>query len=1122
MIPLLEPKSPSLRLLPALAALAWLLAPPAEAQISLNALGAPVTEGFDALATAGTNIPWTDNVTLPGFYSTRTTYNAGTGSSATGAQYSFGVAGQNPVTDRALGGVGSGGTGTFFWAARYLNNTGAIVTSLDITYTGEQWRDGGNATPVAQTMVFQYQAANPGVITDADTPNTGWVAFPGLDFTSPIFTTTAGALDGNLAANRIVRTASLPVTVLPGQEIWIRWQDLNDPGNDHGLAVDDLSVTPQGGANAPVVPTCPASLTTVFGTPVSGPISATDADGTVASAVISGITPSDPGTITITGFTPAGGVGGTATGTLSVSNSTPAASYNVTILWANDDPIPQTATCSVAVTVNPPPLVLFIHDVQGNGPVTPIPPATLVTIEGVVVGDFQGSTKLQGFFLEEEDADADADPLTSEGVFVFCSSCPTPVAEGQRVQVTGTVSEFFGMTEVTAASAGSVIVTDAGNHLAEVTPAPIDLPIVGSVDDFYEAREGMLVTFVDTLFVSEYFELARFGQVELFEGDRPRQFTETAPPDVPGNTAHLEELTHRRVILDDDNDIQNASLTLPDGSQFIFHPRANGGFSIGTQGTDFFRGGDVVNGLTGILHWSFAGVAGTDAWRIRPAAATPATFTVANPRPAAPPAVGGAIKAASANMLNYFTTIDTTSSDTSGPCGPDMTQDCRGADSSAELDRQRDRASVVLCSLNADVFGLMEVENTTPTDTIADIVGAMNSLCGAGNPYAFVDTGGTLGTDAIRVEIVYRSLTLAPAGPPLFDLDPIHNRPPTAQAFDVIAPLNPAFGQRFTVIANHFKSKGCGGATGADLDTGDGQGCFAARRTAQAVRLLDWINTTVLPSAGDPDVLLLGDFNSYAQETPTTTIEAGGFTDLESAFLGAAAYSYLFDSQLGHIDYAFASSSLTPQIVGVGPWHINADEASLLDYNDEIKTTGEAPFEEKPDGSALVPPRNLFEPGTPYRASDHDPVLVGLFQVADLAVTKLDDPDPIVHGMDLTYTISISNNGPDAAASTSWSDTLPDGPTGTTFVSLSSPPGWSCTTPPVGQGGTVSCSDPSFAVGNAVFTLIVAVDPSLPDSILTNTVTVTSATPDGAPGNESATATTTVTTPVELLSFGIE
>ena len=602
---------------------------------------------------------------------------------------------------------------------------------------------------------------------------------------------------------------------------------------------------------------------------------------------------------------------------------------------------------------------------------------------------------------------------TSEGVFVFCNTCPTAVAEGQRVRVTGPVSEFFGATEITASTAGSVVVTDAGNHLAEVTPAAIDLPVVGLVDDFYEPREGMKVTFVDTLTVSEYFELARFGQIELFEGGRPRQFTETAPPSVAGYTAHLAALATRRVILDDDDNSQNVSLNDPNGSQFIYHPTANGGFSVGTQGIDFFRGGDLVNGLTGVLDWSFAGASGTDAWRIRPTAANPATFTVANPRPATPPAVGGAIRAVGMNLLNYFTTIDTTASTGSGPCAPDGLQDCRGADSVAELDRQRERAAIVICTLNADVYGFGELENTTPSGTITDLLGAVNARCGGAHPYTFVDTGGTLGTDAIRVALIYRTGILSPVGAPLSDLDPIHSRPPTAQTFDVVDAANPAFGQRFTVIPNHLKSKGSSAGLPGDDDIGDGAGASNATRTAQAARLLAWISATVLPAAADPDVLLLGDFNSYAQETPITTLVGGGFTDLETALLGAAAYSYVFDGQLGHLDYAFSSASLTPQVTGVGSWHINADEAGLLDYNDEIRDVGESAFEEKPDGSALVPPRVLFQPATPYRASDHDPVLVGLFPVADLAITKTDGVATATPGGTVTYTIVASNAGPD-------------------------------------------------------------------------------------------------------------
>ncbi len=208
------------------------------------------------------------------------------------------------------------------------------------------------------------------------------------------------------------------------------------------------------------------------------------------------------------------------------------------------------------------------------------------------------------------------------------------------MKATGTVSEFNLLTEITATTAASVVVTDAGNHLAEVTPATITLPIAGDVDAYYEAREGMKVTFVDTLIgvgVLRARALRPDHPLPRAAGrassPRPTRRASRATP--PGPTASRAA----EVILDDDNNAQEWYLTTSsppgpaDGLQYVYYPRANGGFSVGTQGTDFFRGGDLVNGLTGVLHWSFAGQAGTDAWRIRPTAAQPGDLHRRQPAP---------------------------------------------------------------------------------------------------------------------------------------------------------------------------------------------------------------------------------------------------------------------------------------------------------------------------------------------------------------------------------------------------------------------------------------------------------------------------------------------------------
>ena len=620
-----------------------------------------------------------------------------------------------------------------------------------------------------------------------------------------------------------------------------------------------------------------------------------------------------------------------------------------------------------------------IHQIQGAAAASTAAASEAKTIEGIVTAAFQAPEKLRGFFLQEEDRDADGDAQTSEGIFVFCDACPVAVSEGSRVRVTGSVSEISGMTTMTATTADALVVVDRGNHSGDVTPARIDLPVVGDILEFYERHEGMLVTFIDPLVITDLRDQARFGQIELFEGRRPMQFAEIADPSGEGYAKHLVDLARRRVILDDDNNAQNAPLAKPQGEQAIYYPRDRGGFSAGVHGKDFIRTGDTLQSLTGVLHWSSAGANRTEAWRIRPTTSRPISFTAANPRQAKPADVGGAIRVASVNLLNFFTSIDTTA-DSTGTCGPAGNIECRGADSEAEHARQRQRTSVVLCSLNADAFAFMELENHPANATMSELLAAVNGRCGQKNPYAFVDTGGAIGTDAIRVAIIYRSKTLWPVGRPHVDRDAVHDRPPTAQTFEVIDRRNPARGERFTLVANHSKSKGCDPNAGpGDVDAADGQGCYAARRTAQAKRLLDWIEGTVKPAAQDDDLLVVGDFNAYAKESSTLTLERGGLTDVVTAKLGAGTYSYLFAGQLGHLDYAFASATLLSKVTGATIWHINSDESQLFDYNDEIKSDSEAPFEKKPDGSRLEPPRMLWEPESPFRASDHDPVLVGIY-----------------------------------------------------------------------------------------------------------------------------------------------
>lgn len=379
----------------------------------------------------------------------------------------------------------------------------------------------------------------------------------------------------------------------------------------------------------------------------------------------------------------------------------------------------------------------------------------MVSIEGIVTGVFEG---LKGFFVQEEDSDADDDDSTSEGIFVFLGDAALTVAVGDKVAVAGTVEELDGLTQLKDVTAVAVESSD------NTPPSPVVISDAAAFN--LETVEGMLVSFAEKLVVTDNADLGRFGELRL-SLERLFQSTQLNAPGVVDANAKSVVIT-----LDDGS-------STPNPDQISYDDGATSFSAANTIRSGFCISSDT---LTGIAHFTFG------SYKLEPTEAV--TFDPStNPRPAAPDDVGGTLKVASFNVDNYFTTLDSGGADT------------------GELARQKDKIVQAIVSMDADIVGLVEVENIAGSAAISDLVAAINAVVGAGT-YDFVNTD-VIGTSMTAVGFIFKPAKVTVTANTFAVLDSSvdsrfddKNTPTLAQSFTEVSTS-----EVITVAVNNFKSK---------------------------------------------------------------------------------------------------------------------------------------------------------------------------------------------------------------------------------------------------------------------------------------------------------------------------
>ncbi|MDY5152515.1 hypothetical protein SAMN05421878_10832 [Actinobaculum suis] len=605
------------------------------------------------------------------------------------------------------------------------------------------------------------------------------------------------------------------------------------------------------------------------------------------------------------------------------------------------------------------PTIVPIRDIQGPGDTSPLVDQ-VVTTQGMVTAAYPEGG-FNGVYIQTPNVEHDGE--RSDGIFLHGKGIAQGVATGDMVEVTGTVAEYYGLTEIKVENYKKIAAPEGAQVKETVIPC-------GSVAEQMEPYEGMLVSVSGPLTVTDNYSTNRYGEITLACGEEPLwQPSEKYNPSThPVEIAELAAANEKNQIRLDDGRSQAFLGRNSDPNVPLPYVSTTDPVRVGAPAE--------MQGPT-ILDYR------NSAWKLQPR--FPVTLKdgtdrsqevvkFENTRTATPAEVGGDVSIAAFNVLNYFTSLGEDQQGCRGytdregkTTGSANRCKVRGAFSKAAFERQETKIVQAISALDASVVGLQEIENTARVtgdnsrrdEALAHLVGALNEYAGK-DVWAYVKSPAQLpqGEDVIRLAFIYQKAKVTPIGDSQILDDDIYRgtaRQPLAQKWQALDEAGNPAGKQFVAITNHFKSKGSLAAGHKD-DTDEYQGNNNKLRTAQAQALYRWVESEF----ADTPVFLLGDFNSYSQEDPIRVFTDSGYSDI-GIDKAPGHFTYQFSGRVGSLDHVLANPEGAKLVEGATAWNINAPESIALEYsryNYNVK--------------------DLWDPLTPYRASDHDPFKFGI------------------------------------------------------------------------------------------------------------------------------------------------